>query len=123
MNYLLLIAIGGALGALSRYGVFLALDKYYGSGVQFMSFYVNITGSFFAGIFYQLIQQKTSYLYIFLSIGFLGAFTTFSAFSLENLAFIERRAWLESFLYCFSSVGLSLFSAFLGMWLIKAFLT
>lgn len=58
----------------------------------------------------------------FLMVGFLGSFTTFSTFSMESVALIERHAYVEALTYIFGSVLLSIGGLFLGLILTKQFI-
>jgi CrcB protein len=55
----------------------------------------------------------------FLVTGILGGFTTFSAFSLETMAMLERQAWLPAIAYVAASVAASLLAAFAGAWCVR----
>lgn len=88
---LVYIAIGGALGAVSRFGVSMAVLRLAGSGFPWGTLVVNILGSFLAGVVWAVLghtqgQQRLNALFL---IGLLGAFTTFSAFSVESLRLYE----------------------------------
>ena len=80
---LLFVVFGGALGALARYGMVyaLSLNSYIAVVV------VNFIGSFIIGYLYELNQTP---LWLFVAIGFCGAFTTFSTFSLDAMRLIQQ---------------------------------
>lgn len=83
----LMVALGGAAGALARFGVAVLLPIKHGE-FPFATFWVNIGGSLFAGVLYVLIVEKSvlmPHLREPLMIGMLGAFTTWSTFSLESI--------------------------------------
>jgi len=81
---------------------------------------VNILGCFFLGLFYNLINSDLErILNPFLFIGFLGAFTTFSAFSKESLELINNGYILSAFFYVSISVFACLGSTWLGMALMR----
>ncbi|MBX2965603.1 MAG: fluoride efflux transporter CrcB [Cyclobacteriaceae bacterium] len=87
MAKLLLVALGGALGTLARYGVnSLAHEKYTGL-FPLATLTVNLTGSFIIGLVWGITSglNINQNLVAFLSIGVLGGFTTFSSYSLETL--------------------------------------
>ena len=85
-----LIALGGALGALSRYGIFQFLTAYKHEYIRLGVFSVNILGSFLIGITLGLMvngilfEKGKAEHFLFIT-GFLGAFTTFSTFSQDNV--------------------------------------
>lgn len=91
MKHLIYIAAGGALGATLRYGVSMAALRIGGSGFPWGTLVVNILGAFAAGFLWSLLFETTGRgrLQAVFLIGVLGAFTTFSAFSLETLRLWE----------------------------------
>lgn len=96
MKLLFSIALGGALGALSRYGVSNLTLKYFSLGFPWGTFIVNVLGSFLIGFiaFYFAGREIFSPSWQgFLTIGFLGAFTTFSTFSLQTLELFQNNHW------------------------------
>lgn len=85
----LAVAFGGALGAMARYGVGALLFPVEGNRFPLSTLFVNVVGSLLMGVFYVLIVEKMQLTGLWrelLMIGFLGAFTTFSTFSLDALA-------------------------------------
>jgi len=92
----LLVFVGGGLGALSRHAVGRATLHAFGPGFPWGTLTVNVVGSF-------LIGQSAR---LFLVTGFLGGFTTFSAFSLDALTLWERDPWMAG-VYVTASVLLS----------------
>jgi len=115
----LLVFIGGGLGAIARHGVNRAGFAVLGPGFPWWTLAVNVVGSLaiglLAGLFGALETGHNARL--FLITGFLGGFTTFSAFSLDALTLWERGAVLQSGLYILGSVILSLIAAALGLML------
>lgn len=117
-----LVAAGGALGAVYRYFVGIAATKILGHGYPYGTFIVNILGSFLMGVFiaYTVKFLPTSMeSRSFVTIGFLGAFTTFSAFSLELVNMIERGQIFNASVYASASVLLSISALFCGLFLIR----
>lgn len=115
----LLVFLGGGLGAAVRHGVNRAGLILIGPGFPWWTLAVNVTGSFaiglLAGLFGALETGQQARL--FLIPGFLGGFTTFSAFSLDVLTLWERGAQLQTGLYILGSVILSLIAAAMGLML------
>ena len=119
MNFLL-ICLGGSLGALSRFYLSSLIEKQEYIEITLGIMAVNILGCFFLGLFYNLINSDLErILNPFLFIGFLGAFTTFSAFSKESLELINNGHILSAFFYVSISVFACLGSTWLGMALMK----
>ena len=116
---LLYIAAGGAAGALCRYGLSEAIITHAGKGFPWGTLAVNLAGCFAIGLAYHLvtaqrIPHEISWLLI---TGFLGAFTTFSTFSLETNTLLRDGAYLAALAYILASVlaGVGLCAA--GFWL------
>lgn len=119
MTHLVLIAFGGALGALGRYGLVNFIGgRFYPWG----TLSVNVIGSLVMGIAYIFIVEKMSIpssLKPFIMTGFLGAFTTFSAFSLETWELFDRGELLLALTYVSASVVLSIAALFIGVFLAR----
>jgi CrcB protein len=84
---LCLIAVGGALGALTRYGVGLIISQRLGVTFPWGTFVINASGSLLLGFIYELFGPMTttgSYIRPLVGIGFIGAYTTFSTFEYES---------------------------------------
>lgn len=113
----LLVFVGGGLGAMARHGANRAGLALLGPGFPWWTLAVNVAGSLMigllAGLFGALETGHNARL--FLITGFLGGFTTFSAFSLDALTLWERGAALQTGLYVLASVILSLLAAALGL--------
>jgi CrcB protein len=119
----LLIALGGACGALSRYGIGRAVNIYLAQiHWPLGTFAVNIAGSFTIGAIYVLITEKSSlhadWRYV-LIVGFLGAFTTFSTFSLESVAMLEAGKIAMAMLYMVATLASCVIGCWLGMSLVR----
>lgn len=118
MRAALFIAVAGALGTLSRYGLSAAAQRITGDGFPLGTLLVNILGSALIGLVMQMglntdIIPRS--LRVILTIGFLGAFTTFSAFAYETIKYLEEGAWLSGITNIGANVGLSVLALFLGM--------
>jgi len=120
---LLLVAIGGAIGASLRYMFYLSSKNYLFPNYLFLNtLVVNILGSFFIGYIITLIGNKNlsqDFIKYFFIIGILGSFTTFSTFSLESIELLVNRKFFLAFLYMFLSLSLCLLFTFLGLNLYK----
>ena len=118
---LLYIATGGALGSILRFFVSY-ICKIYFLYFPVGTLLVNVIGSFLAGLLVSYLNNKEiSEIIIkyFFIIGFLGSFTTFSAFSIETLELLKKDGIYVSLIYIMSSIILSIFAAYIGFTLIK----
>jgi fluoride exporter len=119
------IAFGGALGAVARYGVVSLVGHWAGTGFPFGTLAVNVAGSFAMGLIVELSALAWSpspELRAFLTVGFLGAFTTFSAFSLDAALLYERGELALSAVYIMVSVVLSVGAFFAALALLRSLL-
>lgn len=116
MTRLLIVAAGGALGAVARYGVGRLMPA---SGWPWPTLTVNVVGGVLMGLlagwlaFRGGAQGET--IRLFAAVGVLGGFTTFSAFSLETALMIEKRQFALASGYVAASVVLSIAALFLGL--------
>ena len=124
MQAFTLVALGGAIGASARYGTSLAVGHLWRTSFPFATLLVNVTGSLAMGL---LIGWLTRTLpawqneaRLFVAVGVLGGFTTFSAFSLDVVTLFERGEVLSAFLYILGSVVLSVAALFVGLLLMRA---
>lgn len=119
------IAIGGALGAISRHAVGLAYHQWLGGVFPGGTLLVNVLGSFLigGGSFWLLSAtgENIPVWRAFLLVGFLGAFTTFSSFSLETLALFQRGAWGLASVNVLANVSACLLAVTMGAWMVKQF--
>lgn len=111
------VAVGGALGALARYGVSGLLYKHLGTWMPYGTLGVNVLGSLLLGVVFVLVQQRTvpEVWRLALAVGLLGAFTTFSTFSVDTLVLVQQGAIARAALNVIASVALCLTAAALGM--------
>jgi len=114
------VALGGAIGAMLRFGTGLALLRLSGPGFPVGVLSVNVLGSFLIGIFAVLsVQKGLMHLNPLVMAGLLGGFTTFSAFSLEAFTLYERGQLGSAGLYVVLSVIGSLAALALGVWIAR----
>ena len=113
----LLVFVGGGLGAAARHGINRAGLSLLGPGFPWWTLGVNVLGSFLIGLLAGLfdVMGTGQYARLFLTTGFLGGFTTFSAFSLDALTLWERGAMLQAGLYVAGSVIASLIAVIAGL--------
>jgi CrcB protein len=118
MRIFLYRAVAGALGTLSRYGLGGLAQKYTGSVFPFGTLVINVIGCLVIGLVMQIAANTDiipANARIVITIGFLGAFTTFSTFSYETMKFLEDGAWVSAFLNISSNLGIGLIATFIGM--------
>src|SRR5882762_8967835 len=107
MRNLLLVFVGGGLGSVLRYVVYRLTDSITQSVFPYGTFLVNIIGCFFIGffVFYTERYDAQSLQWrLFLVTGLCGGFTTFSAFTFENLTLIDEQRILLFLAYTIGSV-------------------
>lgn len=118
------VALGGALGAVARYGVALGAARLLGAGFPAGTLIVNILGSALMGLAtVWLMERGHPRLSPFIMVGVLGGFTTFSAFSLDTLRLIETGRWEHVAIYVLGSVVLSVAALVAAIWLARGVLT
>ena len=110
---LLYVGMGGALGSIGRFAMNGVIGRIMGPGTfPYGIFIVNITGSFFMGLFIgfmaALTPERGRDLHLLFATGILGGYTTFSTFSLDSYTLIQQGLYLQAGLYIGGSVLLSL---------------
>ena len=113
---ILLICLGGSFGALSRYYLSEALNKLTLINFPIGILSVNFIGCFVLGLLISNLDPKFEHIYHpLLFVGFLGAFTTFSAFTKETIDLISSGNLFLAFVYVLSSVIFCLIGTWLGI--------
>ena len=118
MGQLVAIACGGAIGALSRFGLQQWLETIYNGRFPLAIFIANSIGSLCLGLLYVLIVEKGLVPEIwraFLIIGLISAFTTFSTFSLDSIRLIEQGEWPMALGNIIANLVFGLVGAYVGM--------
>jgi CrcB protein len=123
LKHLLLVMLGGGLGAGGRHLVSLATLRLFGPGFPVGTLTVNVVGSLAMGLFIGwLVRHETGNLQslrYFVATGFLGGFTTFSAFSLDTSVLWERGDTHLALVYVLASVALSILAVFAGLMIMR----
>jgi CrcB protein len=118
MNGLLYVALGGALGASGRHLLGMMMLKMFGPDYPYGTMAANIIGGFLMGLLAGWLALKVSggeNLRLFLGVGLLGGFTTFSAFSLDAVLMYEKKAYGALMSYIGGSVVLSIGALMIGL--------
>jgi len=115
MTKYLMVALGGALGSLARFGLDGYISHRMSTRFPYGTFVVNVTGSFLIGLIVTLLAERTqwspNWRYL-IPIGFIGAYTTFSTFEYETFRNVQDGQMLVAFL----NVMLSVIAGFLAVW-------
>lgn len=124
MQYLA-VALGGALGSMARFAVVQYAGFIFPKTFPWGTLVVNALGAFLIGLLFVVIVEKSQWTEaarMLLIVGFLGAFTTFSTFSLENLQLLEQGAWIKAGANIIAHVGSGLVLVWLGSKVARHFL-
>ncbi len=124
---IVLVAVGGALGSLLRWGVSAAAGRWLGTAFPWGTFLINISGSLFLGWFATVLTERLlpteglwlrpDDLRLMVAVGFTGAYTTFSTFEYESHKLLQEGEGLWSITYLFASVFLGLVAVRAGVYL------
>ncbi len=122
--HMIAIMIGGAMGAAMRYLVSTGIYSLLGREFPYGTLFVNVLGSFLMGVLTVLLIEKGNvdpFIKAAILVGFLGAFTTFSTFSIETLALINKGALSYAFLNMIASVIICVSAVWFGILIAKQF--
>lgn len=119
----LYVAIGGAFGAMGRYGLMSLIGRRMGDVFPYGTLAANVLGSFLMGVLVAMLARylppMQQELRALVAVGFLGAFTTFSAFSLDVVVLYERGQWAAAAAYIAVSVVLCVAALALALYLFR----
>ncbi len=117
MNALVLVSVGGAAGAVARFALSSALGRLVATPFPIATLAINILGSvamgIFVGLMARLLPAWQEEARLFVAVGLLGGFTTFSTFSLDTIVLLERGELAQALFY----VGLSVVVCVAGLYL------
>lgn len=122
MQTIIAIAAGGALGAVLRHGLNAGILALSGMTFPLGILVINVLGSLLMGVLtgvFAHVYEPSQTMKAFLTVGILGGFTTFSAFSLDAVMLWERGAALQSLLYVTASVLLSVLALVAGLAMVR----
>lgn len=118
MGDLLLIAFGGAIGAVARYALGRQVAEWLGVSFPYGTLVINLSGSFLLGLFLTLLSDwlvlNPEYR-LLVAVGFCGAYTTFSTWTYETASLIERGASLLALVNLFGSLVLGMIAVYAGI--------
>ncbi len=120
LEKILLISAGAVLGANARYWIGDWIAQKWGATFPYGTFVINITGSLLIGLFIAVATERFMIdprWRILLVVGFLGAYTTFSSYTLESFNLIERGQWQMGLVNALGSVIAGLLAVGLGMFI------
>ncbi|MFK3988178.1 MULTISPECIES: fluoride efflux transporter CrcB [Exiguobacterium] len=113
------VGLAGALGALARYGIGTGIETFWIGLFPLGTLLINLSGSFALGWLTHFLFRSgrlSPSVVTAVGTGFIGSFTTFSTFSVETIELLEADAFGSALLYVTLSLGLGLFSSWLGFW-------
>jgi CrcB protein len=123
MNPYLLVAVGGALGSMARYGTGVLVGRAWSSSFPLGTMLINIAGSLAMGLFIGYLARTTpswqADARLFVAVGIFGGFTTFSSFSLDTIAMMERGEIGLALLYVAVSVVIGVAALYGGLLLMR----
>jgi fluoride exporter len=122
ISLVMLVGAGGFLGTIARFVAVQFIDSRISANFPWATLAVNLSGCFLIGLIYGLNANEavlSRNWKFFLTTGFCGGYTTFSAFALENFVLLEQRMIPSSLLYIIISVVAGIASTFLGIFIGK----
>lgn len=122
MNSVILVMLGGAIGSLGRYELGRLMPRLAGTGWPWGTLVANIVGGFAMGLVAGWLAARAQggeHLRLFIAVGVLGGFTTFSAFSLETVLMIQRGEAMSALAYVMASVMCAIGALALGLVIVR----
>jgi fluoride exporter len=125
MQAYLLVGLGGAIGAVARYGTGVLVGQLWRYPFPLATLLINIVGSLAMGLLVgwlaRALPPAQNEIRLFVAVGILGGFTTFSAFSLEVVTLIERGNLGQAAIYVLGSVIVSVVALLVGLLVFRMF--
>ncbi|MBM7659564.1 CrcB protein [Bacillus mesophilus] len=110
------VCLGGLIGALARYGLTTFLNKKFVTyGPYKSTLLINVVGSLILGVLLGVLEGNSEEVKLGVSVGVIGAFTTYSTFSLDCVKLLIEKQWRIFFLYSLSTFLLCVFFFYLGL--------
>jgi fluoride exporter len=123
MEYLV-VFVGGGIGAVARFAMSTAIQRAIGTGFPWGTFAVNMLGCFLVGVIAELIRVRVDWqgnVRLFLMVGILGGFTTFSAYGWETLALMQSGKYMAALSNAVGQVAVGVFFVAAGFYLTHHF--
>ena len=117
-KHILVVAAGGALGAVLRYLNAKLFTHIFGSPLPWATLIVNVIGCFLMGFAYEFLLNKwqvSDSMRLFVMMGFLGALTTWSTFSMETVLMLQYGEYIKGFTYLFLTFALCFLAFFVAI--------
>lgn len=123
LKAIIAVAIGGGVGSAMRFIVNYAFVQRFGPGFPFGTLFINVSGSLLIGVIAELAATSsfglTPLARLFLAVGVLGGYTTFSTYALDTVTLVGDRAAFLAVTYAFGSLFLGVLAAFAGQLLVR----
>ena len=113
ISNIIFIGIGGALGAISRFGINELFEKYFLLSNSSGTLFINVVGCFLIGLLIGMSAPTKDTLYYFFIIGFLGSFTTMSAFTHQTIMMVNSNL-ISALSYIIVTIILSVIATYIG---------
>lgn len=126
MKEILVVGLGGFLGAISRYGISSYVDRSFGKSFPAGTLVVNVLGCFIIGLLMTLVEDErfpNKTLQLLVITGLLGSLTTFSTFGHQSLELIRKGAFSVAFLSVLCNIGVGFLAVSLGRFVVRFFTT